>query len=1030
MAKQSTRRTRRRAGSDATRAGLAAAGSSAPQTAFGMPNVEIERALLTGEQRGPLEDYFGPDAYGEIRDLARDANTRAVRGGARVIILPGIMGSTLARRGLAGFDHVLWIDPVEIAAGRLTELKLGGAATPYHAAGVVLLAYLKLKLRLNLAGFDADFFPYDWRRSLADVGAALADRIRQDAAAQVRLVAHSMGGLVARAALAVSAAAAKKVSRLIMLGAPNYGSFAPVQVVRGTYDVVQKVAALDLEHDADELSGQVFNTFPGLYEMLPAPEKFAAVDLYDPAAWPAKGPRPRPTLLAAVKPVINRLAPADSRFFLVAGVNRETVVGLHTSEGEFAYDVSPDGDGTVPLAFARLANIDDKQTYYVEESHGSLPNNGLVESAVIDLLATGATTALPTVRPPARGAARVVSERQMVAAAEEGQHLGTADHRGLLDAVAAAPRRGQPGVAAAGGPAGPAAGGVDLSKPYRNVIIGRRRQRRIEITVALGSISDVDSPAYVLGMFRDVAPSGAARAVDQRLGGAINEFTGRRMFNGDLGAIFTVPVGHNQLPADVVLLAGLGPFDRFTGDTQQLVAENIVRVLVRSRVDEFATVLIGAGSGQSATTVVQNLLGGFLRGLNDVDPRMHFRGITLCETDATRFAEMKTEVYRLAGSPLFDDVELTLNEAEIAPTARPVARAVSAGPEPVYAIVRQEGQTKDRIEFRTSVLGSGMKAAIVTSRQDVDKGKLAGLFDELNKTVGPSGNTKGLSAIGQEFARTMLPQDVRSVLLSLKDRHIVIVHDVESSRIPWETIRLDKWVPAAENGLSRRYLAANLPIATWLETRRAQPTLKLLLVVNPLGDLDGADKEGERILALAKRTAGIEVESLPREKASKAAVLSALRSGRFDFVHYAGHAFFDPNGPSRSGLVCTHREVLSGADLTGVSNLPFVIFFNACEAGRLRTAPQPSRGAATLVRESGGVAEALMRGGVANFLSTYWPVGDDSAETFSETFYTDVLAGKTLGEAVLHGRRNILTSKDWSNYILYGSYDFVLKPKP
>ena len=59
-----------------------------------------------------------------------------------------------------------------------------------------------------------------------------------------------MGGLVARAALA---AAGEKVSRLIMLGTPNYGSFAPAQVIRGTYDVVQKVAAADLEHDAAQL---------------------------------------------------------------------------------------------------------------------------------------------------------------------------------------------------------------------------------------------------------------------------------------------------------------------------------------------------------------------------------------------------------------------------------------------------------------------------------------------------------------------------------------------------------------------------------------------------------------------------------------------------------------------------------------------------------------------------------------------------------------------------------------------------------
>src|SRR5215470_4318913 len=131
-------------------------------SAFGQSPDVLEHALLTGESRGLLEDYFGPENYSQLRDLARDAATRSVRGGPRVLILPGIMGSTLAKKGPLGIEDTLWINPVEIALGKLTSLKLNGAASPYHAAGAILLAYLKLKLRLRINGFDADFFPYDW----------------------------------------------------------------------------------------------------------------------------------------------------------------------------------------------------------------------------------------------------------------------------------------------------------------------------------------------------------------------------------------------------------------------------------------------------------------------------------------------------------------------------------------------------------------------------------------------------------------------------------------------------------------------------------------------------------------------------------------------------------------------------------------------------------------------------------------------------------------------------------------------------
>lgn len=990
----------------------------------------MERALLTGESRGLLEDYFGAENYGQLRDLSRDASTRSVRGGQRVLILPGIMGSTLGKPGALHTTDVLWINPVAIALGRLTELALDDRPSPFGEAGVVLLAYLKLKLRLKIAGFDADFYAYDWRRSLKDTGANLADAIKKDASPQVSLVAHSMGGLLARAALPKTG---DKVARLIMLGTPNCGSFAPAQVIRGTYDVVQKVAAVDLKHEAEELCNEVFNTFPGLYEMLPSPEKFSAINLYDRSAWPQTGPQPRANLLSAVKPAIDTLAPADSRFFLIAGVNQDTVVGMHTKDGEFSCEVSPDGDGTVPLAFARLANIPEDQIYYVEAGHGALPNNGAVESAAIDLLSSGRTSALSNVRPPASRAARIVAESQLRDMAKRASgvgQLGSADYRHLLDAVAAPPSP-ELGVAAAFTSAAAAAGtgatALDLNPRFQNLTIGRRRQRRIEIALAHGSITDVDSRAYVLGVFGNVAPSGAALAIDQWLDGAITDFTARRMFSGDVGTVFTIPVGRSQLAADMVLFAGLGAFDRFNAEVQQLIAENVIRVLVRSRVDEFATLLIGAGSGQSVTSALQNLLVGFFRGLKDADPHNRFRAITLCESDATRFAEMKSELYRLAGTALFEDVELTLDEIEQPPVERPAPRALTQAQEPVYAIVRQEGKTGGQFHYSVSILGSGMKAAVITAAREVDAAKLQELLGRFDQAV--ANGEKQLQPFGEQFADLLLPAEVRTVLEAMEQRHLVVVHDGPAARVPWEILTVGDWTAALAGGLSRRYLADNLPIATWLEERRAEPTIRLLLVVNPLGDLDGADNEGKRIMQLAGATAGIEVTPLLQKDATKASILSALRTGKYDCVHYAGHAFFDPEGPSRSGLICAGREILSGADLVSISNLPFLVFFNACEAGRVRGRPAAAKQASVQVSQSYGVAEALMRGGIANFMSTYWPVGDAAAETFASTFYKSVLGGKPIGSALLEGRKAVLGigERDWADYILYGNFDFVLK---
>ena len=196
----------------------------ASPSAFAMPDEAIERALRSGESRGMFEDYFGPAQYTELRDLARDAATRSARGGPGAD--PARHHGLDAGPARAALDNVLWLDPAEIALGRLTELRLKGA-TAYHAVGVILLAYLKLQLRLRIAGFDATFHPFDWRLGLDVLGDRLADAVASDAAGQVSIVAHSMGGLVARAALPRINA---KLKQLIMLGTPNYGSFAPVQV--------------------------------------------------------------------------------------------------------------------------------------------------------------------------------------------------------------------------------------------------------------------------------------------------------------------------------------------------------------------------------------------------------------------------------------------------------------------------------------------------------------------------------------------------------------------------------------------------------------------------------------------------------------------------------------------------------------------------------------------------------------------------------------------------------------------------------
>jgi pimeloyl-ACP methyl ester carboxylesterase len=369
--------------------------------AFHAEDQEVLEALVNGHHARSLREYFGAAAHLRLSTLAAAARRAGRPRGTRVLILPGIMGSKIG----AG-PEVLWIDPLQISAGRLTDLRLPSGKV-LHAAGVLLFSYARLKLELTISGREALFHSYDWRLGIDELGAQLARRIVADGR-PVTLVAHSMGGLVAR--MAMRMLPKRWVQKLIMMGTPNQGSFASVQALRGTYPFVRRMSRLDRKHSAEYLAATVFNTFPGLYHMLPLPRRPEGIDLFDPEEWPSGGPALSGTILREVASVRARLAPVDSRMVHIVGVEQETVVGLRRAAAGFEYLMSINGDGTVPRACAALPKL---RCYFVQDLHGNLANNAQVIQAVIDLVHRGRTRRLPTRWPVKRGRLRRTDDAQL-----------------------------------------------------------------------------------------------------------------------------------------------------------------------------------------------------------------------------------------------------------------------------------------------------------------------------------------------------------------------------------------------------------------------------------------------------------------------------------------------------------------------------------------------------------------------------------------------------------------------------------------
>ena len=377
-----------------------------PYDRFAWSDLEIEGWLARGERGAELSAYFGAAEYRQLRALARRAaGIRPTAATPRVLIVPGIMGSQLGLvRPRPLPNDILWIDPIDIHLGRLAHLRLPTAA-PVVALGVVLFSYLRLKLALRARGFAVDLYDYDWRLSVAELGRSLAARLRSLAPAPLAIVAHSMGGLIARAALA--AGDIRGLERVVLLGTPNCGSYAAVQALRGTYAVVRKVARLDTRATAETLTREVFSTFPSLYDLLP---RDAPLDLFDAGAWPAGGLRPRRELLHAARLTHQGLARADDRFTVVAGIGQETVTAVRRRGDEFVYTLTRHGDGTVPTDSALLPGA---QSLYARVAHSELTRDPQVAAAIIDLLRRGRTLRLPAKYAGASRACVQVSDRQL-----------------------------------------------------------------------------------------------------------------------------------------------------------------------------------------------------------------------------------------------------------------------------------------------------------------------------------------------------------------------------------------------------------------------------------------------------------------------------------------------------------------------------------------------------------------------------------------------------------------------------------------
>jgi pimeloyl-ACP methyl ester carboxylesterase len=315
----------------------------------------------------------------------------------RCYVLPGILGSELSTT--EGGLWLLWTNRDRLALGEFDRLELAAnGIDPKPPRGKFCVAQRPLEEfygeviatlqdGLGSHGYIVKPWGYDWRKSIMGIGQALASEIQfaEPLDDPCTIVAHSQGGLVARAAWYTLKLAGEegRIRRIVTLGTPHRGSYAPalvwclqeeligtLQLVLGAVQFVAGpfgISPIDHVPTLSEIAA-ITGTWPAMYDMLPLLDDLALVqdpqraEAFDVDNWPAKlslSSQHFSSSIAVWQPVLkdSRSTPPGEVLTTYAGTGFPTPYQL-AAAGELgnpqAFRFSTAGDGRVMYSSAMV----------------------------------------------------------------------------------------------------------------------------------------------------------------------------------------------------------------------------------------------------------------------------------------------------------------------------------------------------------------------------------------------------------------------------------------------------------------------------------------------------------------------------------------------------------------------------------------------------------------------------------------------------------------------------------------------------
>ena len=1000
-----------------------------------------------------------------------------------VVVLPGIMGSHLWKDN----DDRIWFDVSDIATGGLNDIRWRAGTGSAAGDGITAeklfdMTYGDMCEHL-MESHRVERLPYDWRLPLDILADRLAEFLRKliddtkNPERPVRLLAHSMGGLVARSLIHKhpqlwDELMARDGARFVMLGTPNQGAHSMVEALIGKSDTLRTLARLDLGNDLQAIL-DIIGEFRGALQLLPRPG-FQDVggaqfdDYFTVGRWSAFKEEMRDfwfgDKVAAVPSVAALSAgkwlwerdgstPAlpeahRDKTIYVHGCAPVTACGIKKIDKNWKMIGTTEGDGTVTWLSGAIGGIGRR--YYMPAVHGDLANTDEYFGALDELLRTGITSIL-TDRPPAARAAKPVQP---------------------MTYEAGAPRYPMPEEAA-------------------HPLMGKSKRKRLKtqqapalrVKVKAMDLRFVTQPIMV-GHYEQDAISGAEAIIDRDLvDRALSERYNLGLYAGPIGSavvVLRLPNEAERLRGSLcgAVVTGLGKYDgTLAANTlTEAVRTGALRYLLQyvdcsgQRDGEIALSTLLLGYNSTANLTISASVEALVRGV--VQANVKFKEST---NDGLRISSLEiVELYidsaisamrALTGfaTKVNGDDQLGVRlevprELDRGPGIRQRlddSRAVAYWQRMIITNADEQDQVASDSRGASPRGGNGERSrqssAIAERVRFVHVGQRAraetivqqrqpGLVESL------VAQKIQLRSYQPEFCRTlfqlMVPHDFKDAARQL-DR-IVLVLDGYTANLPWE-LMLAEHEPLAvrarvirqlSSSTFRRHVRQSLqPLAYVVGNPSTESFFKTFPHPNRpatdgLASLAGAEQEAEVVVEALSRQ-GYHVESSIGQGRKALDVITPLYQQPYRIVHIAAHGLFEHtagDGIPRTGVVLSDGLLLGAAEIGQMEVVPDLVFLNCCHLAQANpTSIAYNRLAYSISRE-------LIEIGVRCVVAAGWAVDDDAAYTFAETFYRGILQDKLqFGDAVFEARRDTYrkhgSSLTWGAYQAYGDPGWRVDPR-